>query len=174
MVSPTLAPPGRKCPVCQAVANPEDVTLRIFAADGNRIKGGIAASREYLRGMGTTGSDRTIDNRVITHRDHIEKFMRAPHPVAPMSRPEGVSRIDHREDVRFPTYEQKALNVGAQALEELSRMLDTGGWGDEATVVAAAKIGQAVAAKKGDRAARGIDDKLDQLARLAAGMPDPA
>lgn len=172
--NPASAPrmPGR-CDICRKVTDLADVNLRLWLSDGTRQPGGITEATDYLVGIGQPGNDTAIRKRLKTHMRHVEAFLSDPHELAPMQRDGRVSRLIDREDVRFPTVEQRGLNLGAMAMDALMDRIESGLVEDE-TLIGAAKIGSAVASKKGDRAAKGIDDKLDMLARISAGVPDPA
>lgn len=166
--NPGLAPKLlSRCEVCKSTADIADVNLRIWLPDGTRQPGGVIETTDYLIGIGTTGSDAAIRKRIRTHMRHVEEWLENP-VLAPMQVDDRVVRLVELADVKFPTVEQKALNVGALSLDMLGQRIQSGLVEDE-TLVMAAKLGASVASKKGDRAAKGADEKLDMLQRMLSG-----
>jgi hypothetical protein len=160
-----------RCALCKSVADLADVNLRLWLSDGTRQPGGMKETTEYLVGIGQAGSDRAIRDRIKVHMRHVESFLDGPGDVAPMQRDSRVTRLTERPDVKFPTVEQKSLNLGSLAMDELMARIDSGMAEDE-TLVAAAKIGASVAGQKANRAARGADEKLDLLQRMLSGATE--
>lgn len=58
---PTLVPRDPRCTVCKSVAKVEDVTVRLFDADGRRLPPKEAVS--YLRSIGISGTERSLYQR---------------------------------------------------------------------------------------------------------------
>jgi hypothetical protein len=162
-----LVPRKRGCWVCEHVATPEDVTVRLFSEDGTRRQGRGATSdaAQYIRGILGKGnvSSETLSKRLANHASHVELAMQggpaAPGALVPLE-PEGPA---YWLDVN-----QNAVNVGNAALGVIAtRMPDM----EDKELVAVAKLGVTAAQKVGDWEAKGRKmAQIGDLIRLASGM----
>lgn len=165
-----LVPRKAGCWICEKVATPEDVTVRLFSSDGSRRKGAgsYGAAAEYVRGLGYPPiSTKTLNNRLSNHADHVEIAMQGgpalPSALTPLTPPGPAYWLD---------VNQNAVNVGNEALGVLAAHL---GDMEDKELVAVAKLGVVAAQKVGDWEAKGRKlAQIDSLIRLASGMDDGA
>lgn len=161
-----LVPRKAGCFICERVANPEDVTTRLFSPDGIRLQGRGAydAAVSYLRGMGPTASKSIRVNRLKVHGEHVELSMRGGQPALPGS----LMPVQPPGPAYWLDVNQNAINVGNDALGEISRRMPEM---EDKELVAVAKIGVTAAQKVGDWEAKGRKlAQIGDLIRLASGF----
>jgi hypothetical protein len=169
-VNGALVPRKAGCWVCEKVAAPEDVTVRLFSEDGTRRagRGAYTAAATYVRDIwtGQVSAD-TLNRRLANHADHVELAMRG----AP-ALPSALTRIEPAGPAYWLDANQNAVNVGNEALGMIhERMGDM----EDKELVAVAKLGVVAAQKVGDWEARGRKlAQVGSLIRLASGMDDGA
>jgi hypothetical protein len=161
-----LVPRKAGCWICERVANPEDVTVRLFGPDGIRLqgRGAYTAAANYVKGMGYTVAHDLMIRRLKIHGEHVELSMQAGKPALPGSlipvKPEGPA---YWLDVN-----QNAVNVGNDALSMISQRMPEM---EDKELVAVAKIGVTAAQKVGDWEAKGRKlAQIGDLIRLASGF----
>ncbi len=164
MVNPALVPRSRNCPVCKRVAKVEDVTVRLFNEEGERLPPKEAIA--YLRSIGMTGSPTTFYKRIDQHAKHIQRALASPPvvvdphdlvPVEPVGGPPA-----------WVDANAQAIEVGMDALTLLAtRLTDM----EDKDLIATAKLGQTAASKRGDWEAKGRQlSQMDAVLKLAAGL----
>jgi hypothetical protein len=165
-----LVPRRAGCWVCEKFATPEDVTVRLFTADGTRRRGpgAYTAAAVYVRGLKfppTTTA--TLNRRLSGHADHVEEALQGGPAV-----PSELTRVEPAGPAYWLDVNQNAVNVGNDALGVISaRMGDM----EDKELVAVAKLGVIAAQKVGDWEAKGRKlAQIDSLIRLASGMDDGA
>lgn len=165
-----LVPRKAGCWICERVATPEDVTVRLFSDDGTRRagRGAYTAARTYVRGLypGQVTNE-TLNRRLIHHADHVELAMRGGPAL-----PSALTRVEPAGPAYWLDANQNAVNVGNEALGMIhERMPDM----EDKELVAVAKLGVVAAQKVGDWEAKGRKlAQIDSLIRLASGMDDGA
>lgn len=165
-----LVPRKAGCWVCEKVATPEDVTVRLFSEDGTRLsgRGAYSSAANYVRGIchGQV-STATMNRRLANHADHVEVAMRGG-PAAPSA----LTRIEPPGPAYWLDVNQNAINVGNQAIGAIAARLPDM---EDKELVAVAKLGIVAAQKVGDWEAKGRKlAQIDSLIRLASGMDDGA
>lgn len=165
LVNGALVPRLSSCWICEKVATPEDVTVRLFSEDGVRRqgRGAYAAASAYVRGMGYSMSNDALQRRLARHGEHVELAMNggpaAPGALVPLAPPGPAYWLD---------VNQNAVNVGNDALGEIARRMPEM---EDRELVAVAKIGVTAAQKVGDWEAKGRKmAQIGDLIRLASGM----
>lgn len=172
MVNPVLAPRWSKCYLCRNVASIEDVTMRLFDEQLNRLP--TRGALDYLKTLVMDGTDKTLRQRVLRHRDHVQKWLDAGAVVVPGQVVEGVSRIpEPTGPVRWIDANQRGMDVGQRALEVLEERLRNPFMMEDKDVIAAAKLGQSAARTRADLEIKGALRRADQIGRLASGFAPP-
>ncbi len=164
-----LVPRKAGCWICEHLSSPEDVTVRMFTADGVRKTGpgAYTAGRAYIRGMGLDATTRVLDRRLSAHAEHVEVAMRGGPAL-----PGALVRVEPPGPSYWLDVNQNAVNVGNEALGVLASHL---GDMEDKELVAVAKLGVTAAQKVGDWEAKGRKlAQVDSLIRLASGMNDGA
>jgi len=162
-----LVPRKAGCWICEHIGSPEDVTVRMFTADGVRKsgRGAYTAGRAYIRGMGLTVSTANLDRRLRNHADHVEASL-----LGGTALPSELIRVEPPGPSYWLDVNQNAVNVGNEALGVLASHL---GDMEDKELVAVAKLGVTAAQKVGDWEAKGRKlAQVDSLIRLASGMGD--
>ena len=161
-----LVPRKAGCWVCERVAHPEDVTVRLFSTSGVRIagRGATYAAAMYIEGMGYSMPRRLMTSRLNDHGKHVELSLAGEEPVLPSS----LSRVEPAGPVHWLDANQNAINVGNEALGMIvARMPEM----EDRELVAVAKIGVTAAQRAGDWEAKGRKlAQIGDLIRLASGM----
>jgi len=169
MMNGALVPRKAGCWICENVASPEDVTVRLFSEDGARRagRGALQAGRKYIRGMGIPITSEALDRRLKHHADHVEVGLQGGPAM-----PGALTRVVPPGPVYWLDANQAAVNVGAEALGMIhERMPEM----EDKELVAVAKLGVVAAQKVGDWEAKGRKlAQIDSLIRLASGMDDGA
>jgi len=164
-----LVPRKAGCWICERVASPEDVTVRLFSEDGSRRKGrgAYTEARVYIRAMGLTVQSETLNRRLSNHADHVEVGLQGGPAM-----PGALTRVAPAGPAYWLDANQAAVNVGFEALGVIhERMGDM----EDKELVAVAKLGVVAAQKVGDWEAKGRKlAQIDSLIRLASGMDDGA
>ncbi len=173
MTNPTLAPRVSACRVCQLVAVPGDVTLRLFDADLNPLP--LAAATEYLRAVGFAGTERQLNAFALTHRRHVEKFIAHEGAIAPAQiAEEGVSRLAAPiEKASWVDVNQAVMNTGMQASEIIAQRLRNPDLIEVRDLVAIQASGSAAASKRAELELKGLLKRGESIARIAAGRDRP-
>lgn len=174
MVNPAAAPRVSACRVCQLVAVPGDVTLRLFDEELNLVP--LDAAVEYLRAVGFAGTNRQIQAFALTHRRHVEKFIEHAGAVAPAQIVEdGLSRLPvASEKARWVDVNQRVMDTGMQASEIIAQRLRDAPQGIEIRdLVAIQASGSAAASKRAELEMKGQLRKAEALARIASGLDRP-
>jgi hypothetical protein len=167
MTNPTMAPRARACVICKQVTAVEHVTLLMYDEDGNRLPPKPVI--DYLRSIGMTGTPKTLDQRVISHRRHIDKWI-ARGKVIPMEYEGAVAHIPPTiGNTRWIDAQQNAIDLGNQALRDLAARLDSGEM-NTSDILALAKLGVGAANTRGAMEQKGKAlNGIDRLLQLAAG-----
>jgi hypothetical protein len=161
-VNGVLVPRSAGCWVCRTVAVVEDVTVRLFTADGSK-KADYRDAKAYVRAIGYSAiPDRTLGRYLSQHAKHVEAAM-AGGPAAPAE----LTRIAPVGPSHWLDVNQNAVDIGNEALGVLKSRLDVM---EDRELVAVAKIGVAAAQKVGDWEAKGRKlAQVDELIKLASG-----
>jgi hypothetical protein len=147
----------------------EDVTVRLFSADGTRRfgRGATADAAEYIRAMGITLSEGSMGFRLSAHADHVEIGMQGG-----IARPAALTRVAPPGPSHWLDVNQNAVNLGNEALGVIASHLPEM---EDKALIAVAKLGVEAAQKVGDWEAKGRKlAQIDSLIRLASGMDDGA
>lgn len=173
-LNPTLAPRVSACRVCQLIAVPGDVTLRLFGADLNPLP--LEAAVEYLRASGLAGTNRQLSAFALTHRRHVEKFIEHEGAIAPAQIVEdGVTRLAPSPDKsRWVDVNQAVMDTGMKASEIIAQRLRTPDSIEIKDLVAIQASGAAAASKRAELEMKGLLKRGESIARLAAGIQRPA
>lgn len=174
MVNPTLAPRVSACRVCQLVAVPGDVTLRLFDEALNLLP--LDAAVEYLRATGFAGTKRQLQAFSLTHRRHVEQFIAKDGAVAPAQIvAEGLTRMaPPGENAKWVDVNQAVMNTGMQASELIAqRLRNNGDTVEVRDLVAIAASGSAAAAKRAELEMKGQLRRAEAMARIASGRDRP-
>ena len=170
MMTGALVPRKAGCWVCEKVASPEDVTVRLFSPGGVRLqgRGSTRAAAAYVEGMGYSVPRDLMTRRLNVHGEHVEVSMVGGQPAAPGA----LARIEPPGPAYWLDANQAAVNVGFEALGMIhERMPEM----EDKELVAVAKLGVVAAQKVGDWEAKGRKlAQIDSLIRLASGMDDGA
>ena len=173
-LNPTLAPRVSACRVCQLVAVPGDVTLRLFDEDLNLLP--MEAACEYLRAVGFAGTVRQINAFALTHRRHVEKFIAHQGAIAPAQIvAEGVSRLAAPiEKAGWVDVNQAVMNTGMQASDIIAgRLRAIPDLIEVRDLVAIQASGSAAASKRAELELKGLLKRGESIARIAAGIDRP-
>lgn len=168
MMNGALVPRSASCWVCRTVGVVEDVTVRLFTADGVR-RTDYRDAKAYVRGIGYGKiADRTLTRYLSEHARHVEAAMSGG-PAAPAN----LTRLSPEGPAHWLDVNQNAVDVGNEALGRLRARLDVM---EDRELVAVAKIGVGAAQKVGDWEAKGRKlAQVDELIKLASGrIEDPA
>lgn len=157
-----LVPRSSSCWVCRTIGVVEDVTVRLFHADGSR-RNDYQAAKEYVRAVGYSAvADRTLVRYLSEHARHVEAAMHGG-PAAPSE----LTRIEPPGPAHWLDVNQNAVEVGNAALARLNSRLDVM---EDRELVAVAKLGVSAAQKVGDWEAKGRKlAQLDEIIKLASG-----
>ena len=157
-----LVPRSAGCWVCRTVAVVEDVTVRLFTADGSR-RADYRDAKEYVRAIGYGAvPDRTLTRYLSQHAKHVETAM-AGGPAVPAE----LTKIAPVGPAHWLDVNQNAVETGNAALARLNARLDVM---EDRELVAVAKLGVAAAQKVGDWEAKGRKlAQVDELIKLASG-----
>lgn len=164
-----LAPRSKQCWVCKSVGAPEDVTLRLLDEEG--VEQPIDDAVDYLVSCGYKATRETWRKRLASHVGHVQRSMArntiqvitpahlerglVPQVAPPSGSPGWLRTTD------------KAVDLGDVALTTLAERLEAM---SDTDLLAAARLGQAAAAKRGDWEAKGRQlGQMDALMRLAFG-----
>jgi hypothetical protein len=162
-----LVPRKSGCWICERVANPEDVTVRLFGPDGIRLqgRGAYTAAANYVKGMGYAIPHDQMIRRLKIHGEHVELSM--DNQVVP-ALPGSLIPVQPPGPAYWLDVNQNAVNVGNDALTMISsRMPEM----EDKELVAVAKIGVTAAQKVGDWEAKGRKlAQIGDLIRLASGF----
>lgn len=174
MVNPTLAPRVSACRVCQLVAVPGDVTLRLYDEQLQHVP--VDAAIEYLRAVGFAGAQRNLKANALRHRHHVDQFIAHQGAISPAQIVEdGVTRLAPTlEKARWVDVNQRVMDTGLQASEIIAERLRTKADGIEIKdLVAIAASGSAAASKRAELEMKGQLRKAEALARIASGIDRP-
>lgn len=172
MVNPTQAPRKRSCRVCELVAMPEDVTIRLY--DPDLVWLPLEGAVEYLQGVGLSGTSRQLNAVALTHRRHVDKFIAAEGAVAPADTAEGMSRIPRPIGrTTWVDVNQRGMDIGRTALDALEERLKIPDAIATKDLVAVANLGQSAAAKRADLEMKGQLRRAEALAQIASGFRKP-
>jgi hypothetical protein len=164
-----LVPRKAGCWICERVASPEDVTVRLFGPDGIRLqgRGAYTAAANYVKGMGYTVSHDLMIRRLKIHGEHVELSMDTRLGLQP-ALPGSLAPVVPPGPAYWLDVNQNAVNVGNDALSMISsRMPEM----EDKELVAVAKIGVTAAQKVGDWEAKGRKlAQIGDLIRLASGF----
>lgn len=162
----SLVPRRVGCWICERVASPEDVTVRLYSPDGIRLtgRGAYAAAAGYVKGMGYSIPHDQMIRRLKAHGEHVEVSMQGGQPAAPGA----LIPVVPPGPAYWLDVNQNAVNVGNDALTMISgRMAEM----EDKELVAVAKIGVTAAQKVGDWEAKGRKlAQIGDLIRLASGF----
>lgn len=163
-----MAPRDRTCVVCKQVSAIEHVALLLWDEEGNRLP--PKAAHEYVRSIGMDGPRKTIENRVASHRKHVEAWIARGGVVRPLHDEGNVVRIPPKTGPqRWIDVQQNAMDLGNDALRELHVRLASGDM-DTKDMVALAKLGVGAANTRGQMEQKGKAlNGIDKLLKLAAG-----
>lgn len=172
MVNPAAAPRSPRCRVCELVAVPADVTIRLYDPELRPLP--LEGAVEYLQAVGLTGTKRQIQAIALTHRHHVDQWVRAGGAVAP-AQADGVSRLPPPpSNARWVDVNQQVMNTGLQASELIAeRLAVTPDLIEMRDLVAIQAGGHAAAAKRADLEMKGVLRQQQAMARLAAGLDEP-
>jgi hypothetical protein len=157
-----LVPRAASCWVCRTVGVVEDVTVRLFTADGAR-RADYRDAKEYVRAIGYGSiSDRTMTRYLSEHARHVEAALGGG-PAAPSE----LTRIEPPGPAHWLDVNQNAVEVGNAALARLNARLEVM---EDRELVAVAKLGVSAAQKVGDWEAKGRKlAQVDEIIKLASG-----
>ncbi len=163
-MTPTLTPRSRKCAICKSVAKVEDVTVRLFGPDGERLPPKEAV--EYLYSIGMTGTRQTIYRRINEHAKHVQRALANPPAVVEPGSMTPTAPVGGLPG--WVSVTEQGIAVGMDALSLVaSRMGDM----EDRDLIAVAKIGQNAAAKWGDWEAKGRKlNQADAILKIASGF----
>jgi len=173
-VNPTLAPRVSACRVCQLVAVPGDVTLRLFDEELAPVP--LDAAIEYLRATGFAGTTRQLQAFALTHRRHVEQFIEHDGAISPAQIIEpGTTRLPVApEKARWVDVNQRVMDTGMQASEIIAQRLRDNAEGIEVRdLVAIQASGSAAASKRAELEMKGALKMAQATARIAAGLDRP-
>lgn len=158
-----LVPRSAACWVCRTVAVVEDVTVRLFAADGSR-RADYRDAKEYVKAIGYGKiPDKSLSRYLSQHAKHVEAAM-AGGPAAPGE----LTKIAPAGPSHWLDVNQNAVDIGNEALGVLHSRLDIM---EDRELVAVAKLGVSAAQKVGDWEAKGRKlAQVDELIKLASGL----
>jgi hypothetical protein len=174
MVNPVAAPKVHPCRVCDLVASPADVTIRLYDAQLNHLP--EAGAIEYLQAVGMSGTQRNLRAMALRHRHHVDQFIARDGATAPAQ--EGVTRIPAPiGNVSWVDMNQSAMNVGAQATAILEARLRTAPDGIETKdLLGVVGVASSAASARAKAEMSGQIKRAEAFARLASGIkrPEPA
>jgi hypothetical protein len=160
-----LAPRVLNCFICRKVAHPEDVTVRLFEADGLPKKRSTEAV-DYLMTIGLPQSRRQFQKHVKKHVAHIVAYALEPHDLAPIER-ENAQVMEPPGPRSWIDTTDMAMDVGADALRMVRSRLEGM---DDKDLIAAARIGLTAAGQRATSERRGAGKAFDGVLRaLGAG-----
>lgn len=171
--NPRLSPRSTKCSICKDVADIADVNFRLWDDDGNRIPAGTWRVAEYLQGIGLGASERALEARAQSHRNHAEAYVDGKRVAVQPPKDGQVIIPPTTGPARWLDVQQDAMDLGRDALANLTQKLADGTLEPE-QVVAIAKLGVSTAGKRADLEAKGKRlNQVDELMMLVAGMRAP-
>lgn len=167
-MNPALAPRAQRCVLCREVGAIEHVALLLYDEDLGKLP--TRPAIEYLRSLGSSGSPQTLYNRIIRHRNHIDRWLERGAKVIPAAIDNGVQRIPPPTGpVRWIDAQENAIALGNDAIRDLNVRLASGEL-ETRDVIALAKLGVGAANVRGGMEQKGKAlNSIDQLLRLAAG-----
>lgn len=167
-VNPLGAPKERRCRVCELVASPGDVTIRLYGPDFAHLP--LDGALEYLQAVGLSGTRRQIMAVALSHRRHVDKFIARGGVVAPAD--EGVSRIPAPiGNIGWVDVNQGVMNTGAQAQHILLERIRTQGEVmDTKDLLGIMNAGATAATARASAEMKGQLRKAEALAKLASGF----
>lgn len=173
-MNPAAAPRSEHCKVCALVAEPADVTIRLYDADLKYLP--VEGAVSYLRSVGFGGTARNIKAAALRHRHHVDAFIERDGATAP-AQPD-VTRIPPPVgNVGWVDVNQGVMNLGAQAAMLLEERLRTNATAiDTKDMIAIVGAGSAAASMRANAEMKGQLRRAEAIAKLAAGFtqPDPA
>lgn len=171
MVNPIAAPKVHPCRVCELVASPADVTIRLYDANLGYLPTDGAV--EYLRAVGFGGTPRNLKAAALRHRHHVDQFIARDGATAPAH--EGVTRIPAPiGNISWVDMNQGAMNVGAQATAILEARLRTAPDGIETKdLLGVVGVASAAASARAKAEMSGQIKRAEAFARLASGIKRP-
>lgn len=170
--NPLLAPLNPKCRICtrELVAEPNDVTMRLFDAEAKPRPPKDAAA--YLAAVGVTATARQRTAIALVHRRHIAKWLETNGTaVAPAQVESGVQRIPSLEgDVSWLDVQRQGMKLG----EEANRLIAARLVGmEDRELISVAKLGQTAATTRATLEIKGAIKRQESIARLASGFEQP-
>lgn len=163
-----VAPRSKSCSICKEVSAVEHVTMMLFDEAGNHLPAKPAIA--YVKSIGVAGTPTQLYNRLVTHRKHVENWIRRGQVVAPMEGEGSVVRIgESTGPTRWLDAQQNAIDLGNEALRDLAARLAVGAL-EPKEVIALARIGVSAANTRGALEQKGKAlSGIDRLLQLAAG-----
>ncbi len=167
-VNPLAAPKERKCRVCELVASPGDVTIRLY--DPNLVPLPLDGAVEYLQAVGLAGTQRQLKAIALTHRRHVDRFIDRDGATAPAQ--EGVTKIPAPiGNVGWVDVNQGVMNTGAEAQHILlERIRSQGEIMDTKDLLGIMNAGATAATARASAEMKGQLRKAEALAKLASGF----
>lgn len=167
-VNPLGAPKERKCRVCELVASPGDVTIRLY--DPSLAHLPFEGAVEYLQAVGLSGTKRQLTAIAMSHRRHVDKFIAREGAVAPADGT--TTRIPAPiGDIGWVDVNQGVMNTGAQAQQLLIERLRTQGDAmDTKDLLGIMNAGASAATARASAEMKGQLRKAEALAKLASGF----
>jgi hypothetical protein len=174
MVNPLAAPKVHPCRVCDLVASPGDVTIRLYDSDLNWLP--LDGAMEYLQSVGFAGTKRNLKAAATRHRYHVDKFIARNGDTAPAQ--ENVTRIPAPVgNVGWVDVNQGVMGLGAQATAILEERLRTSpGEIETRDLLGVVSVGSSAASARAKAEMSGQIKRAEAFARLASGInrPEPA
>ncbi len=166
--NPALAPRVQRCAVCKAVSALEHVAILLYDEDGEKLP--TRPVLAYVRSIGMGGSPQKLYNQVISHRNHIDRWLERGGIVTPAHVESEVQKIPPAMGPqRWIDVQQNAIDLGNEALRDLAVRLQSGAL-ETNEVVALAKLGVNAANTRGAMEQKGKAlNGIDKLLQLAAG-----
>ena len=164
-MNPVMVPRSGSCVLCKEVSTSEDVDVRLWDADGMPVANPRPARDYLVERMGWSAQKAGL--AIGRHIDHVERFLDAPTPSAPIN---AVERVAPLETAHWLDVNQNAMNLGNAAMRDLAVRLEAGDL-DPKITTQLAKLGVTAAASRGNLESRGKGlAGIDKLIRLAGGQ----
>lgn len=169
-INPILAPRKRSCRVCELVAMPEDVTIRLYSPELDWLP--LEGAIEYLQAVGLTGTSRQLSALALTHRRHVDKFIAGDGAVAPAERPGGRLPAPIGRTT-WVDVNQSGMNIGQTAASILAERMESPSEVETKDLISIANLGQSAASKRADMEMKGQLRRAEALAQIASGFRKP-